>query len=190
MVGTKRYARFPIGRALKHFLLLFLSIGSLSLAQPSVFPESALHVSAGYRGDIGASLGFEYFLSQVNYLDASADLMLLADVAGDFGVRLSGTALVFPAVGIGLPLAVGVGSDIGFVDGAVSLHAGFIVGSDLLIVTDLPMTISAYLAPGYAGNAGFSFAWAFQLRYYFDRFAVELASSDLLPVSLGVRYLF
>lgn len=170
-------------------MTLFVCLTSLGLAAPSTFPENAAYFSVGYNGDLGVSLGGEYVFV-TPFVDTSADLNLFADLGGTYGARLSGTALVFPAIDTNPPLALGVGADIGVSTDATSFHLGPVVGSDLLFVVDLPMTISAYLAPGYATNTGFSLAWALQVRYYFDAFAVELASTDLLPVSLGVRYLF
>lgn len=168
---------------------LLVSLASFSLAVPGTFPENAAYFSVGYNGNIGASLGGEYVFT-TPFVDTSANLNIIADLGGTFGARLSGTALVFPAIATEPPLALGVGADVGVSNKATSLHLGPVVGSDLLFVFDLPMTVSAYLAPGYATNTGFSLAWALQIRYYFDTFAVELASTDLLPVSLGVRYLF
>lgn len=168
---------------------LLLSLASLSLAAPSTFPENAAYFNIGYNGDIGMNIGGE-FIFVTPYVDTSADLTLFADLGGTYGVRLSGTALVFPAVATTPPLALGVGTDVGVSTDANSFHIGPIVGSDLLFVVDLPMTVSAYLAPGYATDTGFSLAWALQIRYYFDHFALELASTDILPISLGIRYLF
>ena len=169
-------------------LTLLLAFASLGLAAPSTFPENAAHFSVGYNGDLGIKLGGEYVF-YTPYVDTSADLTLFADLGETYGARLSGTALVFPAIDTDPPLALGVGADIGVSTEATSFHLGPVVGSDLLFVIDLPMTVSGYLAPGYATNTGFSLAWALQVRYYFDTFALELASTDLLPVSLGVRYL-
>ena len=63
-------------------------------------------------------------------------------------------------------------------------------GFDLLYVSELPAVISAYLAPGYAFADGFSLAWSIEARYYLDEVAVVIASSDLIPISLGLRVPF
>ena len=169
-------------------LLLLLSWGGAALASPSVFPENAAYFSVGYAGTLAANLGGEVVLG-TPYLDTSLDLGLFAGLNGSFGVRLSGTALVFPAIGTTPPLALGFGADVGVDGRGASFHLGPVLGSDLLFVADVPVTVSAYLGLGYAPQS-LSLAWALQLRYYFDEVALELGSSDLLPLSLGVRYLF
>ena len=162
-------------------------------AAPSIFPEDAAFATFGYGGGVGGTVGFELVLP-VRYLDVSAGLEAYAPVTNlsEAGFRASGTALVFPAFGTTPPLAVGFGGDAGYGPDGVSLHAGPLVGTDLLFSLRMPMTVSFYLAPGYASREGFSLAWAAQLRYYFDaeNVAVELSSTDLFLFGLGVRILF
>lgn len=169
-------------------LSVSLLLGS-SWAAPSVFPENAAYFSAGYNGSLGVVAGGEYVV-ETPFVDTSVDAALYADLNAAFGARLSGTALVFPAIGTEPPLALGLGADIDVNNGGAGFHIGPVLGSDLLFVFDLPMTVSTYIAPGYASDAGFDLAWALQVRYYFDTFALELASTDVLPLSVGLRYLF
>ncbi len=168
-----------------------LLLGSMAAwANPSTFPETAVFAQTGYSGSLAFVAGGE-LLIPTPYLDTSAQFQVMLDAQGRYGARLSGTALVFPAIGITPPLALGLGADLGYdAERGFNLHAGVIAGSDLLFVARLPLTLSAYLAPGYAAESGFSLAWALQARYYLDDFALELASSDLLLVGVGVRYLF
>ena len=178
---------------MRRYLVILLSLltcgGTAALASPSAFPETAAHFSVGYNGDLIGSVGGEYFFS-TRYSDGSLDLTVYADTDDLYGARLSGTALVFPALGTEPPLALGVGADVGVDSRETQFHVGVILGNDLLFVFDVPMTVSGYLAPGYSFSRGFSLAWAFQVRYYFRDVALEVASTDLLPVSVGVRYLF
>lgn len=172
------------------FCLVLLTPG---FAAPSIFPEDAAFVNLGYRGTLMGDVGLEFVLP-VNYLDVSLGVEAyapLTDVSGA-GVRISGTALVFPAFGTTPPLALGLGADTGYGPSGFSIHVGPLVGMDLLFSLDLPMTASLYLGAGYATASGFSFAWAGQLRYYLDGDAValELSSTDLIPLGLGVRVLF
>lgn len=178
----------------KRFLLLLLTGFSLltpAFASPSVFPENALFAKAGYNGTLILSAGGELVLD-IPYFDTSVGVEAYLDTASDtnYGVRVDGSALVFPALGTTPPLAFGVGADVDVNNKSTAAHVGVILGTDLLFVFDVPVTLSAYLAPGYDTQAGFSPAWAFQIRYYFDTVAIELASTDVLPVSLGVRFLF
>ena len=178
-----------VARRWQRYVLVLLFVwGGAAFASPSTFPENAAYFSVGYDGTLAAALGGEIVLS-TPYLDTSLDLAVYADLNGLSATRLSGTALVFPALGTTPPLALGFGADVGADRRGGSFHLGPVLGSDLLFVADVPMTVSAYLGVGYAPQS-FSLAWAVQVRYYFDDFALELASSDLLPVSLGVRYLF
>ena len=170
------------------FLVGLLLGSSFGMAAPSTFPENAVYFSVGYTSTLAVQVGGEVALP-VPYLDTSLDVALYADLEGGFETRLSGTALVFPAFGTTPPLALGFGADVGVDSRGANFHLGPVLGSDLLFVANLPMTVSAYLGLGYAPRS-FSLAWALQVRYYFDTLAVELASSDLLPLSLGVRYLF
>ena len=167
-------SRFETGArqkvAIFWFCLLLLTPG---LAAPSIFPEDAAFVTLGYRGTLVGDVGLEVVLP-VNYLDISFGIEAytpLTDVSGA-GVRLSGTALVFPAFGTTPPLALGLGADTGYGPSGFSLHIGPLVGMDLLFSLDLPMTASLYVGPGYAAASGFSLAWAAQLRYYLDGDAV------------------
>ncbi len=172
---------------------LWLALLTPVLAAPSIFPEDAAFVNLGYQGILMGDLGLELVLP-LKYLDVSLGAELytpLTDVSAA-GVRLSGTALVFPAFGTTPPLALGLGADTGYGPPGFSVHAGPLVGLDLLFSLNLPMTVSLYLGAGYAAASGFSFAWAGQLRYYFEgtSFALELSSTDLVPIGLGVRVLF
>lgn len=160
-------------------------------AQPSVFPEDAVFAALGYGAGVG--VGFETVLP-VRYLDVSLGVAAYAPVAdpAESGFRVSGTALLFPAFGTTPPLALGLGADAGYGPDGLGLHAGALLGTDLLFSLRLPMTASLYLAPGYASAVGFSLAWSAGLRYYFDaeNLAVELSSTDRLPLAVGVRLLF
>ena len=178
-------------KLLMRFLVtLFALLWGFSFASPSAFPETAAFFKVGYNGALVISAGGELLLP-ARYLDVSAGGEAIVDTQGGFGVRLDGTVLVFPAIGTVPPLALGLGADMGLSNEAFSLHFGPIIGSDLLFVSDLPMTASIYLAPGYATNTGFSLAWAALLRYYFDAaLALELASTDIAWLSLSVRYSF
>ena len=170
-----------------------LTLTTPAFAVPSIFPEDAVFATLGYNGAARGDVGFELVLP-VRYLDVSLGLEAYAPLLNlpDAGVRLSGTALVFPAFGTTPPLALGLGADTGFGPDGFSVHAGPLVGTDLLFSLRAPMTVSLYLGPGYATKAGFSLAWAAQLRYYFegDTIALELLSTDLAPLGLGVRVLF
>ncbi len=180
--------------------IFMLAVFTPARANPSIFPEDAAFATFGYSessGGIGAALGFETRLP-VRFLDVSAAVAVYApltrapEAGSGIGFRVSGTALVFPAFGSSPPLALGVGADAGYGPDGVSLHAGPLVGTDLLFSLRLPMTASLYLAPGYASAEGFSLAWAAGLRYYFDaqNVALDLSSTDLTPLGLGVRVLF
>jgi hypothetical protein len=173
--------------------LLGLTLPASALAVPSIFPEDAAFATVGYGDSVGGTVGLEVVLP-VRYLDVSAGLEAYAPVAdiSKAGLRASGTALVFPAFGTTPPLAVGLGGDAGYGPDGWSAHAGPLVGTDLLFSLRLPMTASLYLAPGYASSTGFSLAWAAQVRYYFDseNVALEISSTDLFSLSLGVRVLF
>ncbi|MDQ3459527.1 MAG: hypothetical protein M3498_09560 [Deinococcota bacterium] len=177
-------------------LLFALLLGGQVAASPSVFLENALFSSLGYLAGPSARLGAEVVVP-VPVIDASLGLEALV-APGVWGTRLSLSALVLPAVGTTPPLAVGAGADVGYGSAGLSAHLGGIVGTDLLFSLDLPMTASLYLAPGYAAG-GPSLAWSAQLRYYLDDpvlggpvggLALELESSDLQLLSLGVRVLF
>jgi len=171
-------------------LIVILLAASLSLASPSVFPENAGFANLGFGRGLVALAGAEFVLP-VNIIDASAGLTIYSNFTDDLGLRLSGSALIFPAFGTTPPLALGLGADLGYSSQrGVNFHLGPLVGTDLLFSLDLPMTVSAYLGLGYAANTGLSLAWAAQLRYYFDDAAIELASSDLALLSPGVRVFF
>ena len=171
----------------------WLALLTLAFAVPSVFPEDTAFATLGYQGAALADVGLELVLP-VRYLDVSMSLEAYAPLESnaDIGVRLSGTALAFPAFGTTPPLALGLGADTGYGPDGFSFHAGPLVGTDLLLSLRVPMTVSLYLGPGYASSGGFSLAWAGQLRYYFegDTVALELSSTDLVPLGLGVRVLF
>lgn len=159
------------------------------VAAPSAFPETAAFFGVGYRSSVGISAGLEVVLP-VPYLDVSVGAEGRLATAGDYGIRLYGTALVFPALATTPPLALAVGADVDVGSDGFALHAGPVLGNDLLFTSKLPMTLSLYLAPGYSTATGFSLAWAGQVRYYFDTFALELASSDTAYISISVRYFF
>lgn len=178
--------------------LTLLALGALLLtpvwANPSVFPEDAVFASLGYGGGtVAGTVGLETVLP-VRYLDVSLGVAAYAPVAdpSEGGFRVSGMALLFPAFGTTPPLALGLGADAGYGPDGLGLHAGALLGTDLLFSLRLPMTASLYLAPGYASERGFSLAWSAGLRYYFDaqNLAVELSSTDHLPLAVGVRLLF
>lgn len=173
--------------------LLGVTLPGFAFAVPSIFPEDAAFATVGYGDSVGGTVGLEVVLP-VRYLDVSAGLEVYAPFANfaEAGFRASGTALVFPAFGTTPPLAVGLGGDAGYGPDGWSAHAGPLVGTDLLFSLRAPMTASLYLAPGYALSTGFSLAWAAQVRYYFDaeNVALEVSSTDLFPLGLGVRVLF
>lgn len=183
----------PLARGLA--LCLALTFGAQAAASPSVFLEDAASLALGYSGAPSARLGAEIVLD-VPVVDVSVGLEAL--IAESWRARLSLSALLLPALGTTPPLAVGAGADLGFGAEGLSAHLGPTLGTDLLFSLDLPMTASLYLAPGYAAG-GFSLAWSAQLRYYFDDLldvglggglALELESSDLQLLSLGLRLLF
>lgn len=190
-----------MGRAAR--FILFLSCLTLALtltparAVPSIFPEDAAFVTLGYNGTAAGAVvgevGVELVLP-VRYLDVSVGIGAYTPVTDPaaLGVRASGTALVFPAFGTTPPLALGLGADAGYGPDGFSVHTGPLVGTDLLFSLRLPMTASLYLAPGYRAGTGFSLAWGAGVRYYLegDTVALELVSSDLVPLGLGVRVLF
>lgn len=182
-----------MGRTLRLVVLWSCLTLTPALAIPSIFPENAAFATLGYGGTVVGDVGVELVVP-VRYLDVSVGLEAytpLTDVSA-VGVRASGTALVFPAFGTTPPLALGLGADTGYGPDGFSVHAGPLVGTDLLFSLRLPLTASVYLAPGYATEEGFSLAWGAQLRYYLegDAVALELSSSDLIPLGLGVRVLF
>ena len=173
---------------------------SWSYSSPSIFPENALAFSVGYGENVGAILKGEISLPS-RYWDNSVHLEVYTksfdDLEDDWGIRLSGNALIFPAIGTTPPLGLGLGADIGYEDESINFHAGPVVGTDLLFNLDLPATVSAYLGAGYRGGEGFSVAWSGELRYYLEDIelgegilVLELATSDILPVSLGLRWSF
>ncbi len=184
----------------KIYLLFLWTLGFWSHASPSIFPEKALAFSVGYTGNVGATLKGEFVLPS-RYWDNSLHLEVYTksfnNLEDDWGMRLSGNALLFPAIGTNPPLGLGLGADIGYDSENISLHAGPIVGTDLLFSLDLPATISAYLGVGYRGGEGISLSWSGELRYYLEEIEVdggflvlELATSDVFPVSLGLRWSF
>lgn len=184
----------PFRQVRRALLALLALLFTPAWAQPSVFPEDAVFTSLGYGGGaVGGTVGFETVLP-VRYLDVSLGVAAYAPVTNptEAGFRVSGTALLFPAFGTMPPLALGLGADAGYGPDGFGLHAGALFGTDLLFSLRLPMTASLYLAPGYASEAGFSLAWSAGLRYYFDaeNLAVELSSTDRLPLAVGVRLLF
>ena len=156
--------------------------------------------SVGYGENAGAILKGEVVIPS-RYWDNSVHLEVYTksfdDIEDDWGIRLSGNALLLPAIGTNPPLGVGLGGDIGYHDESINLHVGPVVGTDLLFSLDLPATVSAYLGAGYRGGEGFSLAWSGELRYYLEEvelgegiLVLELATSDILPVSLGLRWSF
>ena len=194
-MGRPLHLRFgrssSLGKLERTLLALLALLFTPVWAQPSVFPEDAVFASLGYGAGVG--VGFETVLP-VRYLDVSISTQVytpVTDLTGA-GFRVSGTALLFPAFGTTPPLALGLGADAGYGPDGLGLHAGALLGTDLLFSLRLPMTASLYLAPGYASERGFSLAWAAGLRYYFDaeNVAAELLSTDRLPLAVGVRLLF
>ena len=187
-------------KSCKIYLLFLWIVCSWSYASPSIFPENALAFSIGYTGNVGAILKGELVLPS-RYWDNSVHLEVytrsLSNLEDDWGMRLSGNALLFPAIGTNPPLGLGLGADIGYDRENINLHVGPIVGTDLLFSLDLPATVSAYLGVGYHGGEGISLSWSGELRYYLEELEIgggllvlELATSDILPVSLGLRWSF
>lgn len=178
--------------SLSFILLLLLSFAA---AQPNSFPEDALELQLSYGQGVAFSVLGELRMP-FNTIDGSLSLQAFGRTfIGDdmaWGGRLSASGLVFPAVGTVPPLALGLGADIGYdtVRG-FSTHVGPTVGTDLLFVFDMPMTLSVYLAPGYSTEAGLSLAWNTEVRYYFtDNWAMEFSSSDIAPLAFSMRYAF
>jgi hypothetical protein len=166
-----------------------LLLGLPAFASPSAFPETAISFQVGYQGLPALAASGELMLP-VRFVDVAVGLDATIDTSGVFAARLFATGLLFPSVGTVPPLALGVGTDVSYAGGAVGGHLGIVVGSDLLFVSDLPATLSLYLAPGLTLGQGFSLAWSFEARYYFDRVALVLSSSDQLLVGVGVRVPF
>ena len=129
-------------------------------------------------------------LVDVPFINASIGLEGTLSDGDSFGVRLEGSTLIFPALGSNPPAALGLGSDLSWSDTGSAVHAGPLLGTDLLFVFDVPMVVSVYLAPGYASNEGFSFAWAALIRYYFDDYSLELSNSDTYLLGLAIRFGF
>jgi hypothetical protein len=167
----------------------------MGFASPSVFPENAAFFSVGYSDTLLLDAGVELYLP-VDIIDASVGLEIVAaanDLNNSYNFRASGNALVIPALGTSPPLALGFAADVGFGTRGFSVHGGPLIGTDLLFSADLPMTLSGYVGLGYRDEVGFDISWAGQLRYYFEDFdtlAIELATSDLMLLSVGVRFFF
>lgn len=176
-----------VKRTMLSFLLL--SFSASVFAVPSAFPETVAFFGVGYNSSGVTFAGLEMVLP-VPYLDVSVGAEGKWDTTGDYGISLYGTALVFSALGTTPPLALGIGADAGVGSDGFAIHAGPVLGQDFLFNSDLPITLSLYLAPGYSTTTGFSLAWAGQVRYYFDTFALELASTDTAYLSVAVRYFF
>lgn len=185
-----------------HIGVLLALLGGLFVAanaSPSIFPEDAAFLNVGYNNGVAVDGGLELVLP-VEFVDVSVGAELYAplrDFSDDWTVRLSGSGLVFPAFNVAAslpPLGLGLGTDVNYGADGFSAHIGPMFGTDLLFSFDLPITVSAYIGLGFSEDPGLSLAWAGQIRYYFDditdNLAVELSSTDLLPISLGVRYLF
>lgn len=176
---------------------LIICVLAAGQAQPNSFPENALEVQMSYGNGLAFALAGEMRMP-FNTIDGSLSLQLFGRTLigvreeAAFGGRLGASGLVFPAVGTVPPLALGLGADIGYdtVRG-FSTHLGPTVGTDLLFVFDMPLTLSVYLAPGYSSEAGLSLAWNTEVRYYLsDNWAFEFASSDIAPLSVSMRYAF
>ncbi len=169
-------------------------------SSPSIFPENALAFNVGYAGNVGTILKGELVLPS-RYWDNSLHLEVytksFSDLEDNWGMRLSGNALLLPAYGTNPPLGIGLGADVGYDNENISFHAGPVIGTDFLFSLDLPATASAYLGLGYHGDNGFSLSWSGELRYYLEEvelsggmLALELATSDIFPISLGLRWSF
>ena len=182
-------ALLRVGLVKSTLLIVLLLCSSRAFAVPSAFPETAALFGVGYNSSVTIFTGLEMVLA-VPYLDVSAGVEGRLDTAGDYGISLYGTALIFSALGTTPPLALGIGADVEVGSDGFAVHAGPVLGNDLLFTSNLPITLSLYLAPGYSTATGFSFAWAGQVRYYFDDVALELASTNTAYVSVAVRYFF
>lgn len=169
-------------------LIVFVLL-SATWASPSVFPENAAYVRLGYAGGALFGLGGEVVLP-VSYVDMALGAEGFVTTAGRYGVQLDVSALFFPALGTNPPTAVGAGADMRITSDGFALHLGPIVGTDLLFISELPMTLSLYAALGFDTARGFDPAWALQVRYYFDEVALEFASTDTALLSVALRYLF
>lgn len=171
------------------FLLALVAATGARAGAPTAFPENAVELRAGWSGSAAIVAGADVLVPS-RFVDAAAGAEVAFELDGRFAARLSATALLFPTLGTTPPLAVGVGTDVTWRGDAVRTHVGPIVGLDLLYVSDLPAVIDLYLAPGYAFGHGFSFAWSAEARYYLDAVALVVVSSDMVPLSLGVRVPF
>ncbi len=163
-------------------------VGAAHAQGPSAFPERAFDARFGIGSSVAGALGVETDL-EVPYVDAAAGLAVVLGADGGVGGRLHGTGLIFPTLG-SPPVALGLGTDLTVRGGGTHLHLGVVAGFDLLFVSDVPAVVTAYLAPGVRFGAGASLAWSLEGRYYFDDIAIVVGSSDMLPVSVGVRVPF
>jgi hypothetical protein len=170
-------------------LFVLVAVASARAGAPTAFPENAVEFRAGWSGAAAIAAGADV-LVPVRFVDGAIGAEVALGLDGRFAARLSATALLFPTLGTTPPLALAVGTDVTWRDDAVRTHVGPVLGLDLLYVSDLPAVIDLYLAPGYAFGRGFSFAWSAEARYYVDAVAWVVASSDVAPVSLGVRVPF
>lgn len=161
---------------------------SLAWASPSAFPENAAYVRLGVSRGVYVGIGGELLLP-VPFVDlALGGEAFIA--TGRYGARLDISALFFPALGTTPPTALGAGGDVRLTSERFAIHAGPVIGTDLLFVADLPITLSLYAALGFDSTRGLSPAWALAARYYFEALALELASRDDALISLALRYLF
>lgn len=169
--------------------LLGLCALSGAWASPSAFPENAAFVRLGVARGAYFGVGGEAILP-VPYVDMALGGEAFVTTGGRYGVQLDLSALFFPALGTTPPTALGAGADVRLTSESFAIHAGPVVGTDLLFVSDLPMTLSLYAALGFDSARGFDPAWALIARYYFEELALEFASSDSALISVALRYLF
>ncbi len=161
-----------------------------SAGSPTAFPETAAHARFGYAGTLVATLGVDV-ITPVPYVDGLLGGEIVLDTDGVRAGRVAATALIFPTVGTTPPLSVGLGADATLDRGGFAAHLGLVAGLDLLYVSrDLPAVLDVYAAPGIRGDGAFSFAWGFEARWYAGDLAWIVASSDLAPLALGVRFVF
>lgn len=186
MTSPPASAPVPL-RALIVFVLVV--VASARAGAPTAFPENAVELRAGWSGAAAIAAGADV-LVPVRFVDAAVGAELALGLDRRFAARLSATALLFPTLGTAPPLALGAGADVTWRDDAIRTHVGPVLGLDLLYVSDLPAVIDLFLAPGYAFGRGFSFVWSAEARYYLDAVALVVASSDVAPLSLGVRVPF
>lgn len=173
------------------FTMIVAALASSATAMsPSAFPESSLRVALGGGNGAAVSLGASYVVP-ARFLDVQVGADMELRSMGVSSARFDATALVFPTVGTTPPISVGVAGDLTWRPSRTSAHLGVVAGLDLLYVSrNLPAVVDVYVAPGWAFGEGFSLAWQVEGRWYEDRFAWLMGSSDRLPLFIGIEVAF